>query len=107
MNRGGFIISLDFELMWGLAGHDAGYLRAYADNVRHAPEALRKIISISSKYGVKLTVAHVGGMLLNQHADIQDITPPQKIYKKQLSHNTTCRHVYFASDLQARRALFR
>lgn len=76
MNKGGFIVSLDFELMWGLAGHDREYLEAYAGNVRNAPEALLKIISVCSKYGVKLTVAHVGAMAGAQMSDLQHITPP-------------------------------
>lgn len=76
MSKGKFIISLDFELMWGLAGHDADYLRSYAENVKNAPEAIKHIIAICSKYGVKLTIAHVGAIAQRQHSDIHPITPP-------------------------------
>lgn len=84
MSKGKFIISLDFELMWGLAGHDADYLRSYAENVKNAPEAIKHIIAICSKYGVKLTIAHVGAIAQRQHSDIHPITPPhlQPTYHK-------------------------
>jgi len=76
MNNGGFIVSLDFELMWGMAGHDREYLQKYSDNIRHAPEALLEIIKICSRYGVKLTVAHVGAMTQSHPSELRGITPP-------------------------------
>lgn len=75
MNKGGFIISLDFELMWGLADHDREYIQKYSDNVRHAPEALLRIIRICSRYGVKLTVAHVGAMTQSKPSELLQSTP--------------------------------
>lgn len=60
--NGHFIISLDYELLWGLAGWDDEHLQSYERNVDNANGALCQIVDLLDAYGMRLTVAYVGAM---------------------------------------------
>lgn len=60
--NGHLVISLDYELLWGLAGWDDEHLKAYERNVDNANDALLQIVKMLEEYGMKLTVAYVGAM---------------------------------------------
>lgn len=64
INHGSFVISLDFELLWG--GLDCwpveGYGTTHVANVR---DAIQGMTSLFEKYGVHATFATVGFLMLN------------------------------------------
>lgn len=76
---GGLIVSLDFELMWGLAGHTSEYLHNYVPNIRNAIGALKFILRTLERHGIKVTIAHVGAM-------VNGDTPPLELpsYRKSI-----------------------
>jgi len=57
-NPGGFVISLDFELHWGVRDHRT--VDQYRDNLLGAREAVPAILSLFEKYGIHATWATVG-----------------------------------------------
>lgn len=58
MNNGVFLISLDFELMWGLL--DCATLEGYGKNVIAVHTVLPQILHLFEKYEIHATIAHVG-----------------------------------------------
>lgn len=62
MEHGILVVSLDFELYWGLAGWNQERLAAYRPNVEGAVNALKRILQTFSNYGIKCTVGFVGGI---------------------------------------------
>lgn len=59
--KGAFIISLDFELFWGM--RHVMDLEAYRSNIRGVREALPRILDLFAKYGIHATHATVGFIL--------------------------------------------
>ena len=59
MNQGKLVISLDFELFWGLAGWDKTLLDGYKPRIEGAINALQKILEVFKKYDVKCSIAFV------------------------------------------------
>lgn len=60
--NGHIVISLDYELLWGLSGWDEEHLKSYEKNVDNANSALLQIIEILKMHSMKLTIAYVGAM---------------------------------------------
>ena len=61
MRKGILVISLDFELLWGLAGCDEKQIENYKCRVKGAVNALEQIIEMFNKYCIKCTIGFVGG----------------------------------------------
>lgn len=64
MKNGLFIISLDFELHWGV--FDALKLEDYKNNLLKVPEVVERLLELAKKYDINLTFATVG-LLFNQN----------------------------------------
>lgn len=79
MNKGQFIISLDFELIWGLAGWSTEKIDTYNKNISNATIALEKIIELFHKYDIKCTIAFVGAM---NYRSLNELVTKLKKYKK-------------------------
>ena len=58
MNSGKFIISLDFELLWGV--RDKRDIARYGDHINGGYKMLPRLLELSQKYEIKLTFASVG-----------------------------------------------
>jgi len=58
LKNGTFIISLDFELHWGV--FDVKGIEQYKENLDNTRKAIKKIVSLSNKYGIRLTFSTVG-----------------------------------------------
>ena len=58
MKRGALVISLDFELFWGMT--DVTTLEEYGANVRGVREALPGMLALFTKYNIHVTWAVVG-----------------------------------------------
>ena len=71
--NGKFIISLDFELHWGV--FDALTLEQYQNNLTNVRSVIDRLITLSDTYGVKLTFATVGLLFAENMADIKKHVP--------------------------------
>src|SRR5271170_964441 len=57
-NPGGFVISLDFELHWGVRDHRT--VDQYRDNLLGARQAIPAILDLFKRHGIHATWATVG-----------------------------------------------
>lgn len=73
--KGKFIISLDFELLWGLSGWNLKQIDAYKAHIEGARLALRQILDIFAHYDMKCTVAFVGGMNYDSLDEFSNVAP--------------------------------
>ena len=78
MNKGKFVISLDFELFWGLAGWGKEQLLAYQPRIEGAIDALYRILEVFKKYDIKCTIAFVGGIYKSSREDFLASAPTLK-----------------------------
>lgn len=53
-----FVISLDFELMWGVRDHES--IGSYGAHVLGVREAVRRLLDLFEKKGIRATWATVG-----------------------------------------------
>jgi len=70
---GKLIVSLDFELMWGV--RDLVSIKEYGNNISGVHEALPKILSRFSEYDIKGTFAIVGFLFFKNKAELQSGIP--------------------------------
>ncbi len=72
-SAGMFIVSLDFELYWGV--HDHVRLPEYAANLQGVHTVVPKILSLFEQYGIHATWATVGFLFLDSLRALQDHVP--------------------------------
>ena len=83
MARGSFVISLDFEIGWGLVDHSKEYILAYKEsNTKNAVIALGRIRETLKKYNMKLTVCYVGAIGLKDFDDFIMKAPASPSYTR-------------------------
>lgn len=70
---GRLIISLDFELMWGVRDHRS--IAEYGDAVLGAREAIPRMLSLFEAYGIRATWATVGFLFARNRAELFDHAP--------------------------------
>lgn len=75
---GKFILSLDFELFWGLAGWPTNALLNYKPRIEGAVNALYLILSKFKEYDMKCTVGYVGAINFNCIEDFLRNSPSLK-----------------------------
>ncbi len=71
--RASFIISLDFELMWGV--RDKRNIESYGDNILGGRLAIPKILKLFRDYKIQATWATVGMILAKNRAELLDHIP--------------------------------
>ncbi|MBD3627493.1 formyltransferase family protein [Cyclobacterium sp.] len=71
--KGKFVISIDFELMWGV--HDKKNIGSYGANILGARKALPKILKTFRKFKVRATVATVGFLFLDNKDQLKRLLP--------------------------------
>ena len=73
INHGSFVISLDFEMMWGVK--DICTPDGYgSSNVKHVKEVVERIVALLEKYDVRATFATVGLMFFkDKHQALQHL----------------------------------
>jgi hypothetical protein len=78
--NGKFVISLDFELMWGVL--DKHTIDTYGENVIGVHEVLPKILNILNEYKINTTIALVGFLFYKNKkqliSDLPEILPDYK-----------------------------
>lgn len=58
MRQGVFVISLDFELMWGVS--DKRTIQDYGENIANGKEAIMALLDLMTDYGIRASFASVG-----------------------------------------------
>ena len=71
--NGTFIISLDFELNWGV--HDVLPLEQYEENLLGTREAIDKMLSLFDDLGIRATWATVGMLFYQNKKELTDNLP--------------------------------
>ena len=74
MKQGLFIISLDFELFWGV--RDKKTIAGYGKNILGVREVIPARLDIFEKHGVSATFATVGFLFAKNKTDLQNHLPP-------------------------------
>ena len=67
MSNGHFVISLDFELYWGV--RDKRALADYRENLAGVPRVIHELIRVYGKYNVRATFATVGFLFLRDKGE--------------------------------------
>lgn len=73
MNEPIFIISLDFELFWGVA--ETRTVAGYRSNIEGVWVAIPKMLALFKRYGVRVTWATVGMLMCRNHSQWREIRP--------------------------------
>lgn len=76
MKNGKFIISLDFELYWGV--RDKLSLAQYGDNIKGVHQAIPRLLEIFARYDVNATFATVGLLFFETKDEMLKHLPQQK-----------------------------
>ena len=72
---GSFVISLDFELQYGIEDHDEKYIKKYRRNRLGSREVIEKILFLFKKYEIHATWAIVGMMLAKNRSELRQLIP--------------------------------
>ena len=74
---GSLIISLDFELAWGII--EKSYLKEYCKtNVCNVPIVVEKMLELFDKYQVNVTIATVGFLMCKDKKELEKYSPDLK-----------------------------
>lgn len=76
MNQPTLIISLDFELFWGM--QDGWELREYEANVLGGRKAIPRMLELFQRHGIHATWATVGFQFAESEAEVRKYFPAQK-----------------------------
>jgi hypothetical protein len=72
--HGYFVISLDFELFWGM--FDKATLDEYGENVLGERTAIPRMLELFEKYGIHATWATVGMLMTRNRRELLSVFPP-------------------------------
>lgn len=72
-----FIVSLDFELFWGM--QDCSTLEEYQDHVLGGRQAIPKLLKMFEYYGIHATWATVGFMFAENYEELKKIFPSDNL----------------------------
>ena len=74
--NGNLLISLDFELFWGV--HDKRNIKEYGDAILAVRQVIPKMISDFDQYNVKCTFATVGFLFSTNSEELKKYLPRKK-----------------------------
>lgn len=109
MTKGKFVISLDFELMWGM--RDIENTATYGQNILGVHRVIPKLLTVFRQYGIKATFSTVGFLFFEKKEDliasIPSLTPtyhdqnlsPYLGYIDEVGQNYSSDQFHFAPDL--------
>ena len=75
-NVGKFVISLDFELMWGV--RDKKTINTYGESILGVHDVIPKLLNAFNKYNIKATFSTVGLLFFETKEDLLNNTPQLK-----------------------------
>ena len=73
LNQGVFVISLDFELYWGM--RDKRSIAEYSDNLKGVPAAIEGMLKLFEEFGIHATWATVGLIFFQDAEQLKDNIP--------------------------------
>lgn len=73
--RGSFVISLDYEIHWGV--FDALSLEAYGTNLKNVNTVIDRLLFLCDKYKVKITFATVGMLFADSKLTLEKYNPTE------------------------------
>ena len=76
MSKGIFLISLDFELFWGVRDHRT--LENYGENIRNVHLVVPRLLELFMKYNVHCTWATVGFLFFKEKQEMLSWLPAQR-----------------------------
>lgn len=105
---GTFVISLDFELLWGVRDH--ADKSSYGRNIRGARDAVPRILDLFSKNDIRATWATVGFLFCEDKDELMSCLPKVRpnydraalsnyVYLNEVGKNETDDPYYFAPSL--------
>jgi peptidoglycan/xylan/chitin deacetylase (PgdA/CDA1 family) len=74
--NGHFVISLDYELRWGI--FDACPIENYRQNLKGVSNVIPRLVEMADKYDIKLTFATVGFMFAKDKEELIRFSPENK-----------------------------
>ena len=74
--NGTFMVSLDFELFWGML--EVCSMEAYRDNVLGGKQAIPKLLQLFNKYGIHATWATVGFLFADNYEELSGFFPENR-----------------------------
>lgn len=74
MQHGSFVVSLDFELMWGV--RDKRTRASYGANIVGEQTVIPRLLDVFAKYGIHATFAVVGFLLFRGKSELLSSLPP-------------------------------
>lgn len=72
--KGLFIISLDFELLWGV--RDKKTIESYGENIRGVRQVIPALLELFDRYGIHATFATVGFLFARNKEELLSFLPP-------------------------------
>ncbi len=75
-SNGCLVISLDFELYWGMCDHVP--LKDYEDNLLGARTAIPKMLALFQEFGIRATWATVGNLMCQDFQQLRQMAPGLK-----------------------------
>jgi peptidoglycan/xylan/chitin deacetylase (PgdA/CDA1 family) len=94
-NKGTLVISLDFELLWGMT--DKANVETYKENVAGVWGAIPRILKTFDEYGIHATWATVGMLAHDSYSSLQDTLPPTHLRPK---YSNPSQSTYFYLEQQ-------
>lgn len=76
MNYGKFVISLDFELMWGV--RDKRTIQDYGNNIKSVHEVIPKLLSLFERFHIQATFSTVGFLFFETKQELIENIPSVK-----------------------------
>src|SRR5262249_53926370 len=77
MNPGTLVISLDFELYWGV--RDLGPLAGYRDNLLGVRQAVPALLRLFDEFQIHVTWATVGFLFFDNKRELEQALPPPEL----------------------------
>ena len=74
--RGFLVVSLDFELYWGM--FDKVSIAEYGENIRGVRTAIPRMLKLFSTYGVSATWAGIGMLMARNRDELIALLPPEE-----------------------------
>ena len=68
MSKGSFVISLDFELHWGVSDHRT--VESYYENLKNTPQVVRRLLELFEKRHIHVTWATVGMLFCREKNEL-------------------------------------
>ncbi|SHJ59318.1 Polysaccharide deacetylase [Arenibacter nanhaiticus] len=98
-NTGKFVISLDFELLWGM--RDEKTIAEYGENILGVWKVIPRMLDLFEKYEVSATFATVGFLLASDKEGLMKFFPKRKPQYKNPNLSPYNGHFHLVKDSEA------